>query len=265
VVRLKGPELESYQATETSLVSSVPCRGLVSVVIPVLNEEDGISKTLSEIPFGELKSKGFDLEVIVVDGESVDRTREIAESFGARVLVERRRGYGRAYKTGFSRAMGDFIVTLDGDGSYAVSEIPRLLEVLESQDLDFLSVDRFVLMEDGAMNPINWFGNKFLSFLVFVLFSVRLSDSQSGMWVFRRDILPEVLPVSDGMPFSEEIKIRAFRLFRAMEFPLAYKKRRGQAKLRVFKDGLKNMLHLFRLRVLLSLQRGGELRLFRGL
>jgi len=262
---VRRSKLENYSVKSDSLFGfSVPCRGLVSIVIPALNEEDGVGRTLSEIPVRELKSMGFDSEIIIVDGHSVDRTREIAKDFGAKVLVEARKGYGRAYKTGFSCAKGDFIVTLDADTSYPASEVPRLLEVLEGRDLVFLSANRFGFMKDGAMNLINRFGNKLLSLFVFVLFSIRLSDSQSGMWVFRKEVLRSILPNSDGMPFSEEIKIKAFRCFKAMEVPTAYRKRRGQAKLRIFKDGFKNMLHLFKLRILLSLQKqrtvGSDLR-----
>ncbi|MGA2263274.1 MAG: glycosyltransferase family 2 protein, partial [Acidobacteriota bacterium] len=88
----------------------------ITVVIPCLNEEEGIAQVLSRMP-------AFVDEVIVVDNDSTDRTAEMARSFGAHVIHEKIRGYGRAYKTGLMRAQGDIIVTLDGDHSYPVDGI----------------------------------------------------------------------------------------------------------------------------------------------
>ena len=88
-------------------------RRLLSLVIPALNEEGGIGGVLDEVPRKELAEMGWDVEVLVVDGESKDRTREVARGKGARVIVEPRKGYGRAYKTGFESARGELIVTGD--------------------------------------------------------------------------------------------------------------------------------------------------------
>src|SRR5688572_19144615 len=93
----------------------------ITVVIPCLNEEQGIRHVLSELP-------SFVDEVVVVDNNSTDRTAEIARSMGAIVVSELHRGYGRAYKKGFACATGDIIVTLDGDRSYPVDALSYLLE-----------------------------------------------------------------------------------------------------------------------------------------
>jgi glycosyltransferase involved in cell wall biosynthesis len=74
---------------------------------------------------------GYDVEVIVVDGESTDGTREVALDRGAKVIDEPRRGYGRAYKTGLALARGDIIVTGDADGQYPFSLIPALVKLME--------------------------------------------------------------------------------------------------------------------------------------
>ena len=94
----------------------------ITAVIPCLNEEIGISEVLREVP-------PFVDEVIVVDNGSTDRTAVIARDMGAHVISELHRGYGKAYKSGFSRATGDIIVTLDGDHSYPVDALSYLLEI----------------------------------------------------------------------------------------------------------------------------------------
>src|SRR5437867_13251114 len=105
-------------------------RQLVSVIIPTLNEEEGIKQTISAIPKEKLSDQGYDLQILVVDGCSTDLTRDVAESLGANVISEKRKGYGRAYKTGFREARGDIIVTLDGDGTYPAELVPDCIQQL---------------------------------------------------------------------------------------------------------------------------------------
>jgi len=220
----------------------------VSIIIPVLNEEDGLQKVLDEIPKKELEEMGYKCEIIVVDGGSTDRTREIAKRSGAKVIVEPRKGYGRAYKTGFSHANGDIIVTLDGDYSYPAFLIPKLVKMLETYRLDFISTNRLKKFTHKSLSTLHLIGNKILTYMTRLMFRVSLNDSQSGMWVFRKSVLDKIDLHADGMAFSEEIKVTAFRLFKAAEVPVPYRKRIGKQKLNALMDGLKNALHLFTLR-----------------
>ncbi|MEM1563221.1 MAG: glycosyltransferase family 2 protein [Candidatus Bathyarchaeia archaeon] len=221
---------------------------LVSIIIPVLNEERGLQKVLDEIPKKKLEEMGYKCEVIVVDGGSTDRTREIAHKNGVKVIVEPRKGYGRAYKTGFMHARGEIIVTLDGDYSYPAFLIPHMVKMLETHGLDFISTNRTKKFTYKSFPPLHIIGNKILTYLANLLFRVNINDSQSGMWVFRRNILNKVELQADGMAFSEEIKVIAFRLFKAAEIPVPYRRRIGKQKLNTLIDGLKNTLHLFTLR-----------------
>jgi hypothetical protein len=218
------------------------------VIIPTINEEDGIVSTLSELPLRGLEEMGFKCEVIVVDGGSTDRTREKAEQLGARVLLEPRRGYGRAYKTGFAAAEGDILVSSDGDFTYPVFLVPTLVETMVNNGVEFITTNRFDALESGAMSTLRRFGNHILTLLIRLLFSVELKDSQSGMWVIRRDALERILPDGDGMEFSEEIKIRALKSCKCMEIPIEYRRRVGNSKINTVFDGLKNFFHLSRLR-----------------
>jgi hypothetical protein len=233
----------------SDIKNTLDLREMVSIVIPVLNEEKAIAKTIGEIPLKELEEMGYKCEILVVDGGSTDKTREVARKCGARVIVEPRPGYGVAYKTGFANARGGIIVTLDGDFSYPARFIPQLVRLLENGKYDFISTNRLENFTKGSMPRVHLLGNKLLTYFTRVLFSVSLKDSQSGMWVFRRNILDKVVLSSEGMSFSEEIKIVAFSLFKSTEFPIPYRKRIGKQKLRTVIDGLKNLAYLFNLRL----------------
>ena len=100
----------------------------VSVVIPTMNEEKAVGAVMDAV-HAALKPTGWAYEVLIVDTSSKDRTREIAASKGAVVVDEPRRGYGRAYKTGFERAQGDFIATLDADCTYPAEGISSPVKV----------------------------------------------------------------------------------------------------------------------------------------
>jgi glycosyltransferase involved in cell wall biosynthesis len=214
----------------------------VTVVIPTINEEAGIGQVLDSIP----KDTKLKIEVLIIDTDSTDRTKAIALSKGARVINEARRGYGRAYKTGFEYAEGDIIVTLDADCTYPAEEIPRLVKLLRDEKLDFINCDRLSKMEPGAMSSKHKFGNWVLTTTMNLLFRTGLKDSQTGMWVFRREILEKLELTSDGMPMSEEIKIEAVvKGFKVKEVPVVYRPRKGEVKLRSWSDGNKNLKFLF--------------------
>lgn len=216
---------------------------MITIVIPCLNEEKGIQKVLARIP-------RFVDEVIVVDNNSTDRTAQIAQQMGARVVYERIRGYGRAYKTGLLNARGDIIITLDGDQSYPVDAISYLLEVFLRSGVHFVSGSRFPLKNKQAMSFKHYVGNKMLSLIMSVLFFRWVWDSQSGMWIFSREALTKMRLESDSMAFSEEIKIEAMinRQIGFKEIYVDYSNRVGEIKLQPWRDGYKNLLYLFKKR-----------------
>jgi dolichol-phosphate hexosyltransferase len=216
----------------------------ITVVIPCLNEEDGIRRVLSDLP-------PFVDEVIVVDNGSTDRTASVAAGMGAIVVSELNRGYGRAYKTGFARATGDIIVTLDGDHSYPADALSYLLEAFMHCRVGFLSASRLPTLSDDAMSAKHKIGNRVLSFAMSVLFLRWVNDSQSGMWIFRRDVLSKMRLTSDGMAFSEEIKIEAIvhKEIGFREMFINYSQRVGEIKLRPWRDGFANLTFLLRKRL----------------
>ncbi len=216
----------------------------VSVVIPCYNEEEGIRVTLADMP------PVVD-EVVVVDNNCSDRTAEVATDMGAKVVVETRPGYGAAYKAGFAAATGDIIVTMDGDATYPRGFIPLLVEVMVDEELDFISCDRTGHKSEEAKSFLRVLGNLVLNWAILALFFVRLKDSQSGMWVFRRSILSKIRLESDTMAFSEELKLEAFRHpeIKARELPIYYRERVGESKLNLWHDGLSNLVFLLKRRL----------------
>lgn len=239
-----------------------------TLVIPTLNEKEGIGYTLQA--FAEARETAekelfpdepIDWEILVIDGDSKDGTIEIAKEHGAKVIIEKRKGYGRAYKTGFELATGDFIATMDGDGTYPAAEIPWMIKRLVLTGKDFISGDRLTLMEQRAMTTEHRVGNWALNTAVRILFhevlkgvpSSVLLDSQSGMWVFRRSLLPALRLTEDGMALSEELKIEVIlHGFKFEEHPIHYAERWGQPKLSSWEDGFQNLIWIVRKRFRVS-------------
>jgi len=215
----------------------------ITVIIPCLNEEQGIEKVLRAMP-------DFVDEVIVVDNDSTDGTSTVAASLGAKVIREEVRGYGRSYKRGFAEATGDLIITLDGDHSYPVDALSYLIEAFLHLDVDFLNASRFPVRDHQAMSFKHKFGNLVLSLAMSLLFFRWVRDSQSGMWVFRRSILEGMSLESDGMSFSEEIKIEALKNSRVRfaEISILYSSRLGEIKLNPWRDGAYNLWFLVKKR-----------------
>ncbi len=225
----------------------------VTIVIPCLNEEEGIQHVLVRVP-------EFVDEVIVVDNDSTDQTAAMARKFGARVIEETVRGYGRAYKAGLFHAQGDIIVTLDGDRSYPVDSLSYLLEALLNSKVGFISASRFPIQNPDSMSFKNLVGNKVLSLIMSFLYLRWIHDSQSGMWIFFKDALQKMDLRSDEMAFSEEIKIEALCHpdIGFQEIPINYSNRTGEKKLRPWRDGWNNLTFLFMKRFLMSRRQKAE-------
>jgi hypothetical protein len=231
-----------------------------TLVIPTLNEAASIAHVLrlfrtaaAEANATILSSQPIAWEVLVIDGASADGTAAIAEAEGARVITERRRGYGRAYKTGFAEARGEVIATADGDATYPVQLVPGLVKQLLDEQLDFLTGNRFAELDRRAMTTEHWIGNRLLNLFLEVAYhhylkevpGGKLRDSQSGFWVFRRELLGKLRLTQDGMAFSEELKLEAIlHGVRFLEVPIPYGERWGPPKLSSWRDGIRNFLFL---------------------
>jgi glycosyltransferase involved in cell wall biosynthesis len=226
----------------------------ISIVLPTINEEKGIGKTIDTINKEYFKKNKWDYEIIIIDGDSKDKTQEIAKNKGAKVIIEKRKGYGRAYKTGFLKASGDIIITGDADATYPFEKIHLYIKKLLDENLDFITTDRFAELTHGSMSSKHFFGNTILNFALRLLFFIKIRDSQSGMWIFKKKALNYIQPLenfNDGMPFSEEIKIEMFKSkkVKSIEIPSTLYAREGEVKLESFRDGWRNLKFLCKKRI----------------
>lgn len=216
---------------------------VLSVVIPALNEEDGIAAIVERVLAAKpaLADAGVsDLELIVVDDGSRDRTAEIAASYDGVKVVRHpvNKGYGAALKTGFNAGRGDLLCFLDADGTYPPECLPELC-VVALAGADVVTGSR----RSGAaseMPPVRRVGNFLWSNLVTLLANHRVMDPASGMRVFWRGALEKLYPLPDGLNFTPVMSMRAAHEgVRVVEVPMAYKERVGRSKLSVVRDGMR--------------------------
>jgi len=161
---------------------------LVSVVMPCLNEADGIGRCVEKAR-AALTGMGIIGEVLVVDNGSTDDSAAIATRAGARVVYERRRGYGAAYARGFQEARGRYLVMGDADDTYDFSDIGDFVEPLVAGDYDMVMGTRLKgTILPGAMSwSHRWLGNPILSGMLRLFFRTSISDSRCGLRSFTRD------------------------------------------------------------------------------
>ncbi len=213
----------------------------LSIVIPAYNEEDGIAEIAERVlairPALAEANVG-PLELLVVDDGSRDRTVEIASQIDGVTLVrhERNKGYGAALKTGFGLARGDLIGFLDADGTYPPEYFPALCrEAMEGSDL---VIGSRMAGAESRMPRTRRVGNLFFATLLSLLAHRRVTDSASGMRVFRREILERLYPLPDGLNLTPVMSTRALHEGLAVaEVPIPYSERLGRSKLSVVHDG----------------------------
>ena len=214
---------------------------VLSVVIPAYNEENGIAEIACRVLSVEkdLQKAGVDhLELLVVDDGSKDRTAEVASNVPGVNLIRhsRNRGYGAALKTGFSKAKGDLIGFLDADGTYPPEYFPQLcLAAMNGTDL---VIGSRMAGEDSRMPLTRRIGNFFFATLLTVLSRQKVTDSASGMRVFKREILEQIYPLPDGLNLTPVMSTRALHEGITIgEIPIPYSERVGRSKLSVIHDG----------------------------
>jgi glycosyltransferase involved in cell wall biosynthesis len=217
----------------------------ISVVIPCLNEEENIEACVAAALAG-IASSGLTGEVVVADNDSDDRSAELAEASGARVVRETRRGYGSAYMAGFAAARGDIIVMGDADLTYDFGEIPRFVALIREEGADLVMGDRMDNIQPGAMPWLHrYIGNPLLSGFLNLLYRTGVRDAHCGMRAFRRDRLEELDLRTPGMEFASEMVIRAAKVgLTIAQVPIEYHPRGGTSKLSTFRDGWRHLRFL---------------------
>src|SRR3972149_1954663 len=210
------------------------CRSGVSVVVAALNEEIGIGPTLEE-----LQGVLADSHLVVVDGNSVDRTVEIAKNMGADVSLQEGVGKGDAMFQGIKLLHPSvrYVVFTDADYSYPAEYIPKMVEVLDQDpDVGMVIGDRFNGELDFAKSFTNPFyvGNRLIALAQHVLNGIKLNDPLSGLRVVRADVVRGWKPKSKGFDVEAEINFLVEREgYRIVEIPIDYRSRLGEKKLKV--------------------------------
>ena len=214
---------------------------VLSIVIPAYNEENGIAEIANRVLAVRpaLKKAGVEkLELLVVDDGSKDRTAEVAESISGVTLIRhpQNKGYGAALKTGFSKASGELIGFLDADGTYPPEYFPQLCQAaLKGTDL---VIGSRMAGAESQMPVTRRIGNFFFANLLSILGRQKVTDSASGMRVFKREILEQIYPLPDGLNLTPVMSTRALHEgIKIEEVPIPYSERVGRSKLSVIHDG----------------------------
>ncbi len=216
----------------------------VSVVMPCLNEKETIGICVRKA-FEALRKMNISGEVVVADNGSTDGSQKIAESLGARVVVESRKGYGSAYRAGIAASRGRFIVIADSDDSYDLLDLPRFVEPLQ-QGIEFVMGNRFLgNIEKGAMPwHHRYIGNPLLSGLLNLMFHSPVSDAHCGMRSFTREAYERMHLQTTGMEFASEMVIKSAQLgLKTCEIPITLHRdgRKRPPHLRSFRDGWRHL------------------------
>lgn len=216
----------------------------LSVVIPAYNEEDGIQEIMTRVLAvrADLAEVGVDdLELIIVDDGSTDRTPELVTAQpGARLIRHAKNGgYGAALKTGFAAAQGEWIGFMDADGTYPPEYYPALYQAALDQKADIVIGSRMAGAK-SEMPAVRRLGNLIFANLVSLISARTITDSASGMRIFQKSILPRLYPLPDGLNLTPVMSTRALHEQLTMvEVPIPYSERMGRSKLSVVKDGMR--------------------------
>jgi len=206
----------------------------VCILIPTLNEE----LTIGEVVEGFMK-QGYH-NILVIDGNSTDRTREIAERMGAKVVIQTSKGKGGAIKEAFAMINSPVVVIVDGDGTYLPEEVNILLEPIKRGYADHVIGNRFANFEKGAFTKLNLIGNKIINFIFRIAYGTELHDILSGYRALTKELYKTVSLEKSGFEVETELTVETIaKGFRIVEVPITYRRRSGKTKLNPVKDGLK--------------------------
>jgi dolichol-phosphate mannosyltransferase len=215
----------------------------VCLLVPCYNEERGIGVVIDNLPMDLLRESNYNIEVVVIDNNSSDKTTEVAASRGATVLHETKQGKGCAVKKGFQYVPDnvDYVVMIDGDGSYDIREIMRLLEPLEHNFADVVVGTRLHgKLDNDSMRALNRMGNWIFTFLARIVYHTNVTDVCSGFYAWKKDVIKVLSENLESNGFSIEMEMIAKmgRLnFESCSVPISYHAREGKSSLRPLHDG----------------------------
>jgi glycosyltransferase involved in cell wall biosynthesis len=219
---------------------------LISVIIPVFNEELTIGNIIERVKL-VLRNLGLSYEIIVIDDFSTDRSREFSKRQGVKFYsFKKHMGKGCALRTGFAKAKGNIITTIDSDGSHRPEELPSLLNPILEDKADLVIGSRYLNQNQAAAKKLNAVGVRLFNFLIRVFTGAAVSDSQSGYRVMKSKILENMNLKSVGYEIESEMLVKTARqMFRVVEVPISFEQRTyGTSRLDPVIDGFKILLSI---------------------
>ncbi len=208
--------------------------------------EPNIDKVIKELKhrLDNLDSQ-YNYEIIVID-KSTDGTYEKALKESVQVFRQKSKGYGNAYIEGFSLAKGDIFVMIDGDGSYSTERLPEFIKCININNVDFAIGNRFADLRPGSLTPLRKIGNLIITYIIRLLFTIDIKDSQCGLRAFSRRYLKNIRFECADMNFASEMVIKTkLHNFTMKNIPITYYPRVGSSKLSSWKHGLMIIISIF--------------------
>lgn len=224
----------------------------ICILLPALNEAETIGAVIDNIPLSQIKARGYDINIMVVDGHSTDFTGEIAESKGARLLKQPGFGKGDAIQAAFESFEGKFLFMLDADNTYHPREILTMLPLLENGYDVILGSRLNGSVKKGAMSTLNYVGNRAISMTANLLFpnGHKVSDVCTGLWGFKDEVIDSLDLNADDFDIEAEMYAKCIKHgFKVGEIPIYYGCRPNKPKLNSFTDGAKILFRLFKERI----------------
>ncbi len=215
---------------------------LVSIIIPCMNEEKTIGACIRKA-LSTFKREDCEGEIIVSDS-STDRSREIAQNMGVKVVIPTIKGYGNAYLEGIRYARGKYFLFTDADGTYDLNDMPKFIKPLKDNEADFVMGSRLKGdIKKGAMSKLHrYIGNPLLTGILNWLFNTNISDAHCGMRAITKDAYQKLDIKSDGMEYASEMVIEAARKrLKIIEVPISYYPRKTPSKLHSWLDGWRHL------------------------
>jgi Glycosyl transferase family 2 len=235
------------QAMDSQPVTEGMSHPRIAILIPCYNEAPTIGQVVREF-----RAEIPGAEIYVFDNNSTDRTVEQAREAGARVAFERRQGKGFVVQSMFCQVEADVYVMVDGDGTYPVREVHKLIQPILLGDAEMVVGSRLMQTSDSEFRLLNRLGNGFFLQVINFIFKVKLSDVLSGYRAFNREFVKSIPVFGGGFETEVELTIKALaRGYRITELPVRLTSRpEGSfSKIRMVQDGLvilNTILTLFR-------------------
>jgi glycosyltransferase involved in cell wall biosynthesis len=217
----------------------------ITVVIPALNEERTIGEIIK-------KCKPHADEIIVVDGHSTDKTREIAQNLGAKIILDHKKGKGEAMRSSIAHISGDITVFLDADGSHEPKDIPLLIEPILKDKADHVTGSRLTggssELHGGFDECFRLMGSSFITDCINWRFKVRLSDSQNGFRAIKTSALKTLDLKENKTTIEQEMIMKTLKKgYRITEVPThEYKRKYGDSHIKLWKHSLRYIYSLIK-------------------